>query len=260
VPPPSSATAFDDSDPLIGPFYCPLGDQPNGTGDVPLLGVAAQRRPLDVAGLPNLRDPQLVSGSRSLTLALSYPIRRRGRVEAIRIMDTKQQSSFVPALSLTSLHAQMCPLLWHRLRRLRSLDWTILSPMPFSGCASTSRPLFAALYLMQCLKARFPAAKGSSGDRLFISAFMLASKIICDVFQQITAIFLATRFSRATRTRLRFTSQTCASSPRVPRSNIFHSWGPMTRDWCSKSSRSCVNHWFTHVQVRHLFLFLGFTL
>ncbi|KAI9508822.1 hypothetical protein F5148DRAFT_979263 [Russula earlei] len=39
---------------------------------------------------------------------------------------------------------------------------------------------FAALYLLQRLKARFPAAKGSSGHRLFISAFMLASKIICD--------------------------------------------------------------------------------
>ncbi|KAH9959378.1 hypothetical protein BGW80DRAFT_1128615, partial [Lactifluus volemus] len=39
---------------------------------------------------------------------------------------------------------------------------------------------FAALYLLQRLKARFLAAKGSSGHRLFISAFMLASKIICD--------------------------------------------------------------------------------
>ena len=39
---------------------------------------------------------------------------------------------------------------------------------------------FAALYLLQRLKARFPAAKGSSGRRLFISAFMLASKIISD--------------------------------------------------------------------------------
>lgn len=39
---------------------------------------------------------------------------------------------------------------------------------------------FASLFLLQRLKARFPAAKGSSGHRLFISAFMLASKIICD--------------------------------------------------------------------------------
>ncbi|KAI0669695.1 hypothetical protein C8Q78DRAFT_1041616 [Trametes maxima] len=39
---------------------------------------------------------------------------------------------------------------------------------------------FAALYLLQRLKARYPAARGSSGHRLFISAFMIASKVICD--------------------------------------------------------------------------------
>ena len=39
---------------------------------------------------------------------------------------------------------------------------------------------FAALYFLRRLKARFPAARGSSGHRLFISAFMLASKVICD--------------------------------------------------------------------------------
>jgi hypothetical protein len=39
---------------------------------------------------------------------------------------------------------------------------------------------FAALYILQHLKACFPAAKGSSGHHLFILAFMLASKIICD--------------------------------------------------------------------------------
>jgi len=40
---------------------------------------------------------------------------------------------------------------------------------------------FTALHLLQHLKARFPAAKGSSGGHhLFISAFILASKIICD--------------------------------------------------------------------------------
>ncbi|GAW00551.1 alternative cyclin pcl12 [Lentinula edodes] len=32
----------------------------------------------------------------------------------------------------------------------------------------------------QRLKARFPTARGSSGHRLFISAFMIASKVICD--------------------------------------------------------------------------------
>ena len=39
---------------------------------------------------------------------------------------------------------------------------------------------FAALYLLQRLKAHFPAAKDSSGHRLFISAFIIASKVICD--------------------------------------------------------------------------------
>ncbi|OJA19960.1 hypothetical protein AZE42_03712, partial [Rhizopogon vesiculosus] len=39
---------------------------------------------------------------------------------------------------------------------------------------------FAALVLLQRLKARFPTARGSSGHRLFVSAFMLASKVICD--------------------------------------------------------------------------------
>ncbi|KAH0835729.1 hypothetical protein J3R83DRAFT_9552 [Lanmaoa asiatica] len=39
---------------------------------------------------------------------------------------------------------------------------------------------FAALVLLQRLKARFPTAWGSSGHRLFISAFMIASKVICD--------------------------------------------------------------------------------
>jgi len=39
---------------------------------------------------------------------------------------------------------------------------------------------YAALVLLQRLKARFPTAKGSSGHRLFISAFMIASKVICD--------------------------------------------------------------------------------
>jgi hypothetical protein len=39
---------------------------------------------------------------------------------------------------------------------------------------------YAALYLLQRLKGRFPAARGSSGHRLFISAFMLSSKVICD--------------------------------------------------------------------------------
>ncbi|KZT36389.1 hypothetical protein SISSUDRAFT_71074 [Sistotremastrum suecicum HHB10207 ss-3] len=39
---------------------------------------------------------------------------------------------------------------------------------------------FSALYLLSRLKRRFPSARGSSGHRLFISAFMIASKVICD--------------------------------------------------------------------------------
>ena len=39
---------------------------------------------------------------------------------------------------------------------------------------------FAALVLFQCLKAHFPMAHRLSGHRLFISAFIIASKVICD--------------------------------------------------------------------------------
>jgi len=40
--------------------------------------------------------------------------------------------------------------------------------------------MFAALVLLQQLKACFPTAWGSLGHCLFISMFMLASKVICD--------------------------------------------------------------------------------
>ncbi|KAF9484133.1 hypothetical protein BDN70DRAFT_873030 [Pholiota conissans] len=39
---------------------------------------------------------------------------------------------------------------------------------------------FHALLLLQRLKARFPSACGSSGHRLFISAYMISSKVMCD--------------------------------------------------------------------------------
>jgi hypothetical protein len=39
---------------------------------------------------------------------------------------------------------------------------------------------FLAHYPLQCLKARFPMAKGSLGHHLFISTFMPTLKIICD--------------------------------------------------------------------------------
>ncbi|KAJ7764075.1 hypothetical protein B0H14DRAFT_3895433 [Mycena olivaceomarginata] len=41
---------------------------------------------------------------------------------------------------------------------------------------------YATLVLLQRLKARFPTTHGSSGHRLFISAFMIASKVICDTY------------------------------------------------------------------------------
>ncbi|TDL18315.1 hypothetical protein BD410DRAFT_880562 [Rickenella mellea] len=39
---------------------------------------------------------------------------------------------------------------------------------------------FTALALLQRLKTRFPAACGSSGHRLSLSAFMIAPKVVCD--------------------------------------------------------------------------------
>lgn len=39
---------------------------------------------------------------------------------------------------------------------------------------------FSALFLLSRLKGRFPGARGSSGHRLWISAFMIASKVVCD--------------------------------------------------------------------------------
>lgn len=40
--------------------------------------------------------------------------------------------------------------------------------------------LYYALLLLKRLKTRYPVARGSSGHRLFIAAFMLASKMLCD--------------------------------------------------------------------------------
>lgn len=38
----------------------------------------------------------------------------------------------------------------------------------------------AALMLLQKLKIRFPSARGSNGHRLFLSAYMIACKVVCD--------------------------------------------------------------------------------
>ena len=40
--------------------------------------------------------------------------------------------------------------------------------------------VYFALLLLKRLKTQYPVARGSSGHRLFISAFMLASKMLCD--------------------------------------------------------------------------------
>lgn len=40
--------------------------------------------------------------------------------------------------------------------------------------------VYASLFLLQRLKARYPRVKCTSGHRVFIAAFMLASKVICD--------------------------------------------------------------------------------
>ena len=56
-----------------------------------------------------------------------------------------------------------------------------LAQSSFAIChALTTRLSFAALVLLQRLKAHFPTAQGSSGRRLFTSAFMLFSKVIYD--------------------------------------------------------------------------------
>ncbi|KAF8257930.1 hypothetical protein EI94DRAFT_1626163 [Lactarius quietus] len=64
--------------------------------------------------------------------------------------------------------------------RLAHLIAYALHPYALHRTRLHSSITFAALYLLQRLKACFPAAGGSSGHQLFISAFMLASKIICD--------------------------------------------------------------------------------
>ena len=55
---------------------------------------------------------------------------------------------------------------------------------PPRHCLAAMRHYLAAVHhtvaLLHRLKARFPAARGSSGHRLFLAAYMLASKVVCD--------------------------------------------------------------------------------
>ena len=46
-------------------------------------------------------------------------------------------------------------------------------------CETISTKLHS-LVVLQCLKARFPTARGLYGHHLFLSAIMLTSKVICD--------------------------------------------------------------------------------
>jgi hypothetical protein len=107
-------------------------------------------------------------------------------------------SSSVPASSPTSssthatsagpcLHDYAIPAAPHGLGGITQLRPGLLGiPTGPGPAVITSRTklhpsvTFAALVLLQRLKARFPTTRGSSGHCLFISAFMIASKVICD--------------------------------------------------------------------------------
>ncbi|TEB34017.1 hypothetical protein FA13DRAFT_1812031 [Coprinellus micaceus] len=67
-----------------------------------------------------------------------------------------------------------------QLRPIPRPNSPISSPTPCIARKLHPSVTFAALILLQRLKVHFPTARGSSGHRLFISAFMIASKVICD--------------------------------------------------------------------------------
>ncbi|KLO05488.1 hypothetical protein SCHPADRAFT_808302, partial [Schizopora paradoxa] len=58
------------------------------------------------------------------------------------------------------------------------------TPAPTPSAPNRSRlppsVTYTALALLHCLKMRFAHAPGSSGHQLFLSAFMLASKVVCN--------------------------------------------------------------------------------
>ena len=56
-----------------------------------------------------------------------------------------------------------------------------LHRLRFTHDKATLIRYFRILVLLQWLKARFPTARGSSGHRLFTFAFMIASKVICEI-------------------------------------------------------------------------------
>lgn len=96
-----------------------------------------------------------------------------------------EQTAKMAAAFITSLFA--CPELPPPTTNLTSSGQPVPSPKLAMFIAYAlhrtrlaSCVTFASLFLLQRLKNRFPAARGSSGHRLFISAFMIASKVVCD--------------------------------------------------------------------------------
>jgi hypothetical protein len=116
----------------------------------------------------------------SLILPVSYPRPNPHRHSPRRVgrtpfTVTSRRPSYARVLSRTSLHALSTP---------SSSNSTVKLPhfvaYALHRAKLHSSVTVAALVLLQQLKARFPNARGSSGHRLFVSAFMLASKVICD--------------------------------------------------------------------------------
>ena len=90
--------------------------------------------------------------------------------------------------SLSCSHARLSSIIYHH--HVHTLVMTgVAVPSPtlasFAAWALLRTCLaawvrFTSLHLLQRLKHKFPAARGSSGHRLFISAFMIASKVVCN--------------------------------------------------------------------------------
>jgi hypothetical protein len=95
--------------------------------------------------------------------------------DQIHIMVTKTRPGSVGASPLTSSHVQSTPYilgLKHETPTLHCLrsapdETTIIRDLRVPGLTATT-------------EGRFPTARGPLGHRLFISAFMVASKVICD--------------------------------------------------------------------------------
>jgi hypothetical protein len=82
----------------------------------------------------------------------------------------------------THLHVQMSPFPPQRLLLTQPPAGPLyrIRPSPHMAAAAARLPDIRGPLSSPTPQGHFPAAKGSSGHGLFISAFMLASKIICD--------------------------------------------------------------------------------